>query len=161
MLNWLKKDNTNLSEETLNFIEKCVSDLNTRNNKLDEQWQISTFKNYDIDLDNGIIEFRGDKEVLGADIQVIGTFHNGSFLWGWDHPSVPKRLRHDASLVRKWGIEKDINIFTQRKTPCDESMAWSFMAIAATLSNADGGYRAKTGDTLVFLTISNLRIIDH
>ena len=152
-----KSNKSNLDEQTLDFIDDCVAELKTRDDKINSKWQLSNADNYEVDLDKGVIGFYFSNQTIVADIQVIGTFFDSTFLWGWDHPSVPEKLRHDASLVRKWGIEKDINIFTQRKTPCDENMAWSFVAIASKLAGADGAFRAKNDNTLVFVTITNLR----
>lgn len=61
---------------------------------------------WDADLEAGTLTFtnpRGWRIV--APVQVVGTRNtaDGTFLWGWDHPSVPVPLRADAERVRAFG----------------------------------------------------------
>jgi uncharacterized protein DUF6882 len=78
-----------------------------------------------------------------APIQVIGTYNpaDGTFLWGWDHPSVPHPLREHAQLARAWGRENGLASFTERSVRCDESEAWRFAAVANRLASSNGVYR--------------------
>lgn len=115
---------------------------------------------FDVDLDAGRISFIGETKVVSAPLQVIGTYNtlDGTFLWGWDHPSVPKGLDADARLARAFGQRNRLPQFTTRKVECSEDEAWRFTAVALYLSDAQGLYRAPFGTTMVFLTFGEVSI---
>ena len=115
---------------------------------------------FEVDLDAGTITFTGPGQVITAPIQVVGTYDtlDGTFLWAWDHPSVPEPLAADARLARAFGRRNELSLFTTRKVECSEDDAWLFTGVALYLSGAEGSYRAPFGTTLVFLTFGELTI---
>ena len=65
-----------------------------------------TGSNWSVDLESGLFTYtRANGIVATAPVQIIGTLNTraGTFLWGWDHPSVPEKCRSDAQRVREWG----------------------------------------------------------
>ena len=40
----------------------------------------------------------------------------------------------------------------------DEAKAWEFIALANRLANANGGYRAKAGGSMVFMTFGEVQL---
>ena len=115
---------------------------------------------FDVDLETGVIRFTSATKVVSAPVQVIGTYNtlDGTFLWGWDHPSVPEPLAADARLAREFGRRQDLELFTTRKVECTEDEAWVFTAVALYLSGAQGTYRAPFGTTMVFMTFGDVTI---
>ena len=116
---------------------------------------------WDVDLDAGVITFvnkRGWK--IRAPVQVIGTrsLADGTWLWGWDHPSIPADRAADARLVRAFGEKQRLAALTTRKIEASEDEAWDFTALAAYLSGANGAYRGPTGQAQVFMTFGQLTI---
>lgn len=113
-----------------------------------------------VDLDAGVITFTSDTKVVSAPVQVIGTYNtlDGTFLWGWDHPSVPEPLGADARLAREFGQRHNFPLFTTRKVECTEEEAWVFTAVALHLAGAQGSHRGPTGPTLVFMTFGDMTI---
>ena len=51
-----------------------------------------------VDLEAGTIIFTSATKMVTAPVQVIGTYTSldRTFLWGWDHPSIPEPRRADA-----------------------------------------------------------------
>ncbi len=118
-----------------------------------------TGSNWSVDLESGLFTYtRANGIVATAPVQIIGTLNTraGTFLWGWDHPSVPEKCRSDAQRVREWGKTNGRPEMTRRLIPCDEGAAWAFTALAAYLSSAQGGYRGPAGATLVFMTFGEV-----
>ena len=113
-----------------------------------------------VDLDTGIITFTSATKRVSAPVQVIGTYNtlDGTFLWGWDHPSIPEPRRADARLARQFGQLHDLPLFTTRMVECTEEQAWSFTAAALYLSGAQGAYRGPAGTTMVFMTFGEMTI---
>ena len=115
---------------------------------------------WSVDLDAGLITFTSATKVVSAPVQVIGTYNtrDGTFLWGWDHPSVPEARGADARLARRFGQLHNLPLFTTRMVECTEEQAWSFTAVALYLSGAQGAYRGPAGTTLVFMTFGEMTI---
>jgi hypothetical protein len=115
---------------------------------------------WSVDLEAGVITFTSATRRVSAPVQVIGTYNtlNGTFLWGWDHPSVPEPRRADARLARQFGQLQNLPLFTTRMIECTEEQAWSFTSVALYLSGAQGAYRGPSGTTMVFMTFGEMTI---
>lgn len=115
---------------------------------------------WSVDLDAGAITFTSATKIVSAPVQVIGTYNtrDRTFLWGWDHPSVPEPRRADARIARRFGQLHNLPLFTTRMVECTEEQAWSFTAVALYLSGAQGAYRGPTGTTMVFMTFGEMTI---
>ena len=113
-----------------------------------------------VDLEAGTITFTSATKTVTAPVQVIGTYNSldGTFLWGWDHPSIPGPRRGDARLAREFGRRQNLPLFTTRMVECTEEQAWRFTAVALYLSGAQGAYRGPSGTTLVFMTFGEMTI---
>lgn len=114
-----------------------------------------------VDLEAGTITFRSATKMVTAPVQVIGTYNSldGTFLWGWDHPSIPEPRRTDARLARRFGELQNLPLFTTRMVECSEEQAWAFTAVALYLSGAQGAYRGPAGTTMVFMTFGEMTIV--
>lgn len=112
------------------------------------------------DLESGVIRFTSATKTVSAPVQVVGTYNtlDGTFLWGWDHPSVAEPLGVAARLARQFGELHKMPLFTSRKVECTEEQAWSFTAVALYLSGAQGAYRGPAGTTMVFMTFGEMTI---
>ena len=115
---------------------------------------------WNVDLEAGLIRFTSASKTVTAPVQVIGTFNSvdGTFLWGWDHPSIPEPSRAHAQLAREFGRRHDLPLFTTRMVECTEAQAWEFTAVALYLSGAQGAYRGPAGTTMVFMTFGEMTI---
>lgn len=112
------------------------------------------------DLDLGTITFTNPKRglIVTAPVQVIGTFNtlDNSWLWGWDHPSVPEPLAAEARLARSFGEKYDLPRFTERLFESSTDEAWLFTAVASLLAKSQCGYRGPAGTALVFMTFGTV-----
>ncbi len=71
-----------------------------------------------VDLDVGTLTFSfADGRVVTAPVQVIGTYNteDGTWMWGWDHPSVPAARAADARTVKAFGEKHGVADLTTRK----------------------------------------------
>ncbi|OAN65994.1 hypothetical protein A7X12_13800 [Sphingomonas sp. TDK1] len=115
---------------------------------------------WSVDLDLGVIMFTAASYVATAPVQVIGTYNrrDGTFLWGWDHPSIPESRRADAKLARQFGEVHGLSRYTTRKVSCSETEAWQFTAVASYLAGATGTYRGNSGPTLIYMTFGKVTV---
>lgn len=150
-----------MSNTTETFIHAAREGLAQQTAAHAASWHLGEESDWAADLDAGTIAFHfADGTTATAPIQVVGTYNqaDGSFLWGWDHPSVPRPLSAHAHLAREWGEQQDAAAFTARKVACSEDLAWSFAAVANRLAEANGVYRGLAGSTLVFMTFGTIQL---
>src|SRR5262245_33411531 len=143
------------------FIDASMAGLQEQTAAHTATWRFGEEENWEANLDTGEIIFTfADGMTARAQIQIIGTYNteDGTFLWGWDHPSVLEPLRKSAELARVWGEENHVESFITRKVNCSEYEAWEFTAVAARLSGANGAYRGPSGSMFVFMTFGEIKL---
>lgn len=101
------------------------------------------------------LAFEDDTE-LSAQINLIGTFSRGTFMWGWHNPSIKDELKADSLKLKKYGEQKGWAIFSEPMFPATTRDGWALMALAAKVLNADGAYAGDTGEAVTFLTLYKL-----
>ena len=139
------------------FQQQALQSLQTQTAHNSKAWGLGTETQWNLEMDTGTLRFSfSDGRVLTAPVQVIGTYNtsSGTFLWGWDHPSVPEPLRRAAQRVHEYGQAHGIEAFTTRSTICSESDAWGYAAVAAQLDEAAGAYRGDAGGTWVYMVFA-------
>jgi hypothetical protein len=134
---------------------KFKQEVNTATLGLDK------LERWDADLERGIITFSNpDGFTVMGDVQVIGSYDTdgGTWLWGWDHPSVDPPLAHAARLARDFGKKYDLRQYTERLVQCSEDDAWQFTAVAQYLAKATGSYRGPTGSAYVYMIFDKVTV---
>jgi hypothetical protein len=124
-------------------------------------WHFGEEETWAADLDTGEIVFTyKDGSKASAQVQVVGSYNtaDGTFLWAWDHPSVPEPLRAHATLTREWGEAHNLQALISRKIECSEDDAWSYAALTNRLANANGVYRGPAGTALYFMTFGEVKL---
>ena len=85
------------------FIESALEELKLQTKAHKSSWKLGEEKSWKVDLKEGILALLFSNNTQGIiPIQVVGT-HNvadNTFLWGWDHPSVPDVLSKHAFLAK-------------------------------------------------------------
>jgi hypothetical protein len=143
------------------FIKQSVEGLRTQTSTHAATWHLGEEANWAADQDTGRIRFTfADGTIAEAELQIVGTYNtqDGTFLWGWDHPSVAVPLRKHASLAKEFGEKHGLSKFTERKIKCSEDEAWEFTAVAARLAKANGAYRGPAGTALVYMTFGEIKL---
>lgn len=143
------------------FVRQSVEGLKTQTSAHSATWHLGEEKSWSVDQDQGLIRFVFANGVVAtAPVQIVGTYNpkSGTFLWGWDHPSVSAPLRRAATRVRDYGLKNKHGPFTTREIECTEEQAWEFTAVAARLDSANGAYRASSGGPLVYMTFGEIKL---
>ena len=142
-------------------IDRSVEGLRAKTKAHAETWRLGQEENWSLDQDNGVIVFSfADGTVATAPVQVVGTYNSddGTFFWGWDHPSIKEPLQAHAKLVKAYGEKNNVKQFTMQQVKCSEMEAWTFTAVAVQLAEANGAYRADAGGPLVFVTFGEIKL---
>lgn len=129
-----------------------------------DAWGMRDATRFLFDLERGTIRFQlADGRTATAPMQIIGTYNpkDGTFLWGWDHPSVPAELAVAAKRLRAWGEANGVEEMTRRLGPMSEARAWEYTSLAAVLTDAKGVYRPDMEDgPYVFITFGEVTFAD-
>ena len=139
------------------FIEQSIEGLRQQTAAHSATWLLGEEDTWSVDQGDGTITFAFSGGLVAkAPVQIIGTYNprEGTFLWGWNHPSVPEPLRTHAELAKEFGACNQVSQFTSRQVKCSEIEAWGFAAAAARLAKANGAYRADAGGPLVYMTFA-------
>lgn len=127
-----------------------------------DAWGFDRIKHWNLDQDTGILQFTLEEGIAAfAQAQIVGTYDAkaGTFMWGWEHPSVDPALQEDASLARAFGERHGFAELTTQVVACDQDRAWGYTALAMRLAKANGAYRAPANETtFVFLTFSKIQL---
>jgi hypothetical protein len=141
------------------LLERSMEELRLKTAAHDAAWQLGE-ADWAVDQDTGLITFTGKKVKATAPAQIIGTYNtqDGTWLWGWDHPSVVSTMAEHARRVYEYGEQHGIADLTTRKLACDEMQAWEFTALACHLCEVQGAYRGPAGTALVFMTFGEVTL---
>ena len=85
------------------YLEKANHHLEALTDGHRQLWDFGSADRWDADQETGIITWTfPDGVTVEAPFQIVGTYStsSGSFLWGWDHPSVLAPLQEDAKAVK-------------------------------------------------------------
>lgn len=146
------------------FLSQALSQLQIQTAKNTKDWGLGSEAQWNLDMNASTLRFSFvDGRVLDAQVQVVGTYNtnNGTFLWGWDHPSVPLALRRAAQRVHDYGVEHGIERFTTRSIECTQDQAWELSAVAAKLNCASGAYRGYANGTWVYMTFDDPVVVNQ
>jgi hypothetical protein len=141
------------------LLDRCMEELRLKTAAHDSAWQLGA-ADWNVDQDTGLIVFTGKKITATAPVQIIGTYNtqDGTWLWGWDHPSVLPALQEHARQVHEYGEQHGIAPLTTPKLACDEIEAWELTALACHLCGAQGAYRGPAGTALVYMTFGEVTL---
>ena len=141
------------------FVEQSLAGLQTLTALQDSLYGLGQ-ADWQADLQRGTITFTGPEMTVVAPVQIIGTYdtQDGSWLWGWEHPSVPATLAAHARLVRDFAAEHRLTSLLPQTLHCTQDDIWAFAALATRLASAQGAYRGPAGNTLVMMTYGELQL---
>lgn len=149
------------TEDPAAIMTRAQDELDAKTRIHAKHWGLGSTERWDVDFDEGLIWFtQPDGRIISAPVQVIGTYdtEGGTWLWGWDHPSVDEPLAHAARLARAFGERHGLAQFTERKIHCSEDDAWTFTALAVLLTESWGAYRGPSGSTLVYMAFGEITL---
>ncbi len=142
------------------FIARSREEAGLRTETMSQLYKIGRGGRWDADLEAGTITFVNEGLIVTAPVQVIGTYNtkDSTWLWGWDHPSVPSKTAESAKLLLAYGKRHGLERVTTRKIACTEDEAWELTSMAAMLSGAQGLYRGPADTTFVYMTFGTVSL---
>jgi len=144
------------------LLEQSMEELGIKTEAHDSIWQLGE-ADWNVDQDTGEIVFTSPKGMVATcPVQIIGTYNtlDGTWMWGWDNPSVDPALQRAAKRVRRYGKKHGILKLITHKLECTETEAWEFAAFACMLCQGQGAYRGPADTTLVFFAFGAATLSD-
>jgi hypothetical protein len=142
------------------YLSDAVSELQAKQDLLDERFAISRHDRWDLDLEAGEIVFAmEDKPLLIAGVQVVGTVSTLSetWLWSWANYKIPTNAVSELSAVRDFGEAENFANLTVPKWPAEAVDGWEMTAVAAKVLGASGAYRTPNDTGFTYLSLMDVR----
>ena len=144
------------------WCEEAFEAFRAKQQRLNETYDLGAWHRYDYDTNAGTLTFsdEGRPRVL-ADIQVIGTIGDHDWLWGWANDHWPTLSTEGMQALRAFGAEHGIEELTTDVLESDDlpGLGWMLAAIAARVLDAEGAYRAPSGNGAVYLLIRSIKSV--
>jgi hypothetical protein len=144
------------------WCEEAFATFTGKQKLLTETYRLDEWQRYDYDTNAGTLTFSdaAGPRVL-ADIQVIGTIGDQDWLWGWANENWPPLSTDGMRPVRDFGAEHGIEELTTDYLESDDlpGLGWMLAAISARVLNAEGAYRAPSGEGAVYLLIRSIKSV--
>jgi|GEM_PF-2846830 len=135
-------------------IDKAMAGLRALTAAHDGVFRISQ-ADWSVDQDEGAITFTSPNGMIAkAPVQIVGSYNtrDGTWLWGWDNPSLEDSLTEHARKVQSYGREHGYEVLTTPMLTCPEEQCWELTALACMLAEAQGAYSGPAGEVRVFMT---------
>ena len=101
---------------------------------------------FELDMERGVLVLTLGAEQHEVAAQVVGTYSDeGTFMWGWGHPSVPVTLQQAAWAVQRYGDRQLIDELLSRGGEVAAPQVEEYLAISAYLAHADGVFMGDHG----------------
>jgi hypothetical protein len=118
--------------QTLMFAQNCV-------------WKHDDAQTWHVDMTVGTITWQFQDKVVRATGQLLGSWYNGRFLWGWAHPSAPPGTAVAAMAVKGYADRHGIAELQAAQPDVSFEDSWKLVAIAALIGDLQGVYRGPSG----------------
>lgn len=143
------------------FVNNCYEELEVKQNKMAEFYNIGSYQNYWFDQVTRTLQFKNNEKVeLEFDIICIGTWaqKKNTWMWCWVNESFTDECRKDAEPVKKLKKITGFDIFASEGFDCNEEMAFELTAIGVKHLDALGMYRipGEKSHLYVALMIENI-----
>lgn len=146
------------------FWSEAAATLRTKQQALEDGFQLAAWDRYDWDQDAGEIVFSngGESRRVIADIDFVGSVSSKSetWLWAWGNPTVEPPMKARVEQVRAFGEARGLDELTRAKWPADQTDGWTMAAVAAQILDAAGVYRSPDEAGWTFLLLSNPRFVE-
>lgn len=150
-----------IADPVADFMDAALDGLRAQTMAHSQGWSLGNEKSWAANLELGTITFTFDNGIVAStSIQVVGSYNpdGGTFMWAWDNPSIPDRLKAHSLLAKTWGKKNKQPQFTKSMIRCTEEEAWKLAATANRLADANGVYRGPADSSYVFFTLGKIQL---
>ncbi|MDC7231641.1 MAG: hypothetical protein PQJ58_00290 [Spirochaetales bacterium] len=149
-------------EELKSWTETCLDELEIKLKNLKDKFGLGSLDGYHLDTDKGLLIFEKDgKPACSFKALAIGTLvpDQQNWLWGWANRSLPEEMRNASGELKGLREETGFNIFEIESFKADTALAQELSALAVHVLGADGLYRVIGDQTVLYLALSEGKIL--
>jgi len=142
------------------FLDTCFEELKTKNDQLNQDFDLGSHQRYDWDQEKAELVFSNDGvPAVIAKIDFIGSHSSRSdtWLWAWANFHLLENIRTRIIAVRDFGELHDYPCLITPKWEAEEGDAWDMAAVAAHVLDARGVYRSPREGGASFMLIREIR----
>lgn len=146
-------------QEFGSFVKATFTALETKQNALEEKFNIGSFKRYEVNVDKETITFSADdNKTLSAKYIPIATFspEKNSWMWAWNNTAYSKASIKKAEKLKSLSELTGYEIFNTPAVGIDENMAWEMVAMSVYMLEAQGVYRAPANNLWYFYALEDV-----
>lgn len=139
-----------------NFVDTCYSELEVKQNKIQEDFDIGSFDEYRYDQEQEILQFKNANEVIiEFNVIFIGTWSKKKkdWLWAWANSSMTDNVKQKALSLKKLHHITGFHIFENSSLEADEITAWELAALSVHVLEAIGLYKIPGDDSDLFIAL--------
>jgi hypothetical protein len=129
--------------------------MNARQPGLDARWRMGTWQSWGFLQAEGVLHFADpDGSGLKAPGQLLGSYdaETGTWEWAWNNPTVVNpAIVADARAVRAYGEAHELAPLTTGVVKASVPEAVGMVAVAVTVSGAEGAYWGIVGGRYMFV----------
>ncbi|QLY81812.1 hypothetical protein HZF06_09575 [Clostridium intestinale] len=148
------------NEQFDDFVDKCYEEMEQKQEKLFNTYNIGTYDKYWFDQETKTLQFKNNDEVLlEFNIVCIGTWghQKNTWMWGWANASFTNEIREDAILLKGLTEYTGYEVFKKIGFECDEVMAYESVAMAVNYLNALGMYKIPGEKSDLFVALMEIK----
>lgn len=150
----------NRAEHWQRFVSDAIEELETKQDRLQERFDLSKHERWDLDQQTGEIVFsNAGVPAVAARFQFVGSTSTVSdtWLWSWANFSLERSNVEEMLTVRTFGEAQRFATLIVPKWPAAEEDGWELTAVATKVLDAEGAYRAPTEAGFVFMALTEVR----
>jgi hypothetical protein len=140
--------------------DDAKASLKARQAALEDRFGLGTFEGYELDLEREHIAFRGaGRGGVTGKATLIGSFSLASRSWAWggNNQNLPPHVRAASAKLVDGILDRDMWELSTPIFGTDEATAWALCALVCEQADGQGVYRAKSGESAVFVLLRELR----
>ena len=144
------------------WCEEAFEAFRAKQEQLIATYRLDSWERYAYDAAAGTLTFsEGGRPRVIAEMQVLGTIGEEDWLWGWANAVWPVSSVEGLKPVRDFGAEHGIEELTTDYLESDDlpGLGWMLAAISARVLDAQGAYRAPSGEGAVYLLIRSIKFV--
>ena len=141
------------------YLDKAFTALQEKQGTLQTEYNLGSFEEYALDVDNRRIIFSGNATGrLVFDVLVIGSWavETSTFLWGWADGTLPLEVRKHSERIKALYAITGIEIFQKDRFDADEAMALELSAMAVDVTGSLGFYRVPGDGFFRYLALEKV-----
>lgn len=143
-----------------NYLEKCKTELDKKQNQLSKEFKIGTFGNWKYDQETEKLYFINKGNiVLECEVIIISSWieSKNDWLWAWANKSLDINIIKKSEKLKELGIRTEYLVLNSEHLEADKDTTVDLASMAIEQLNALGLYVGPAGNSKIFFAIMAIK----